>query len=111
MFGLPFKLGPIIGFAAFAAFAATAIWLVDSYGDYRADQVRRELDPVIALRTTERDAWKGKVDQLLDEAKRLDDDNKEKLKGALAAKDRAEKLEADRVLPAPALERVRNPGS
>jgi hypothetical protein len=100
MFG--FNLGPIVWVVGFLGFAALAWVGIDKIGDIREAHVRAELEPQITRARTERDAWKGKVDQLLDDSKRLDDDNKERLKSALAAKLAAEAQERARPDPAPA---------
>ena len=90
---------------------AGAWWVVDEIGDRRETAVRAELQPKIERAETERDSWKAAHKTLLEDAERLNAENKDKLKGALAAKAAAEKAVAGDADPASSVGpgRVRRP--
>ena len=89
------------GIAAAALLAA--FWVADVIGDRREAKVRDELEPQITAARTERDAWKSAHKVLLEDAKRADANSREKLKGALGAREAAglaERARPDGVQPA-----------
>lgn len=98
---------PYLTLGLWAALAVGALWLVDEIGDRREAKVEARLLPRIEQAETERDQWVAAHKQLLDDAKRLDDENAEKLTTALEARDAAELAHGG---DAPASARVRPRG-
>lgn len=93
---------------AAAVAGMTVLYLiVDAIGDRREEIVRAELQPKIDRAEFEREQWKSAHNKLLADAERLDAENKEKLKDALAAKAAAERAYGAADEPQPG--RVRQP--
>lgn len=84
-------------YAIGAAGIAVGLFLVaDIIGDRREAKVRDELEPQITQARVERDQWKAAHHVLLEDAKRADANSREKLKGAIAARDAAGRFERER---------------
>lgn len=103
---MPFAIGPIVGFAVFVALMVGGWFVVDAIGDQRETIVVARLQPQIDRAEHERDEWKAAHQKLLDDAERLNVENQEKLKGALAAKAAAEQMHGGAIAQP---ERVRGP--
>mgnify|MGYP001563449288 CR=1 FL=1 len=85
------------------------IWLFDEIGDRREAKVEARMQPQIDGARRERDQWKAAHQKLLDDAERLNAENHDKLKGALAAKAAAEQAAGGAAVPAPRPRGLRKP--